>query len=326
MERLVIIDGNAILHRAFHALPPLTTKKGELVNAVFGFTSMLLRVVSDLRPKYVAVTFDRPKPTFRKAIYVGYQAHRPKMDEGLVSQIEKVHQVVNALGIPIYEIDGYEADDVIGTIASRVDGNIEKIIVTGDRDMLQLVNGSVKTYMPVKGISQAKMYSAKEVEEKFGIKPEQIVDYKALVGDASDNYPGVAGVGPKTASSLLQRFGTLEGIYQHIGEIESEKLRKTLAEESEAAALAKRLATIICDVPISFDLEKSKLKNLDRPHIHHLFEELEFRSLISRLSGSNNFSTSLQTSQELELKNKAKKKKEKIEDKKKDDIQQIELF
>ena len=315
MDRLVIIDGNAILHRAFHALPPLITKKGEEVNAVFGFTSMLLRVVQDLKPVYVIVTFDRPKPTFRKALYVGYQAHRPKMDESLSSQIEKVHKVVETLGIPIFEMDGYEADDVIGTIVTKIDGDIEKVIVTGDRDILQLVNSHVKVYMPVKGLSVSKLYGEKEVEEKYGIKASQIVDYKALVGDASDNYPGVSGIGPKTASQLVTKFGNLENIYEHIGEVESERFRKTLAENSESAALAKKLATIVRDVPITLNIEKCKLGNLDRPHVHKMLEDLEFRSLITRLGGSKN--------QELRIKNNEKPRRE---EKKGDNTQQIKLF
>lgn len=303
MKRLVIIDGNAILHRAFHALPPLTTKNGELVNAVFGFTSMILRVINDLKPEYLVVTFDRPKPTFRKAMYAGYQAHRPKMDEGLSSQIQKVHDVLKTMTIPVFEVDGFEADDVIGTITNKVDGDVEKVIVTGDRDLLQLVKTHVKAYMPVSGISQAKLFGEKEVEEKFGIKASQMVDYKALVGDQSDNYPGVAGVGPKTAGGLLKRFGTLEGVYSHIGEIESEKLRNVLATESEAAALAKKLATIVRDVPINFSLNKCLLRNLDRPDVHKLFEDLGFWSLMGRLGNGRG-------NKELRFKYKAEERKE----------------
>ncbi len=322
LDRLVIIDGNAILHRAFHALPPLTTKNGELVNAVFGFTSMLLRVAQDLKPAYLVVTFDRPKPTFRKSLYVGYQAKRPKMDEGLSAQIERVHQVVACLGIPIYEMDGYEADDVIGTITNKTRKSHEVIIVTGDRDILQLVDGNVKAYMPVKGLSEAKLFGEKEVEDKFGIKPGQIVDYKALVGDASDNYPGVAGVGPKTASGLLSRFKTLEQTYTHIGEIESEKVRRALAENSEQAGLAKKLATIVTDVPITFDIEKCRLKNLDRPHIHKLFEDLEFRSLIPRLGEGSK----MQPFDRTQGKSGKDAKKDIVKEEKRDTSQQIKLF
>lgn len=302
MQRLVLIDGHAILHRAYHALPPLTTSKGAQVNAVFGFVSMLLRVIADLKPNYLAVAFDRPKPTFRKQLYVGYQAKRPKMDSELVPQIEIVHKVLNEMGVPIFEMDGYEADDVIGTITERIrnhesclasrqarikDENIETIIVTGDRDILQLVDDKTKVYMPVKGLSESKLYGEKDVEEKFRVKSNQMVDYKALVGDQSDNYPGVPGIGPKTASGLLSHFHSLEELYQHLGDVDNENVRKKLAENAEAAGMAKKLATIVTDVPVTVDMEKCRLHDFDRPNVHKLFEELEFRSLIPRLTGNN---------------------------------------
>lgn len=328
MKRLVVIDGHAILHRAFHALPPLTTSKGKMVNAVFGFTAMLLRVINDLKPTHLAVVFDRPKPTFRKKMYANYQAKRPKMDESLIPQIEIVHKVVAEMAIPIYELDGFEADDIIGTLAIKASGlklktqssNVktttqnskvdEVIIVTGDRDMLQLVDDKTRVYMPVKGLSESKLYGEKEVEEKFGVKPSQIIDYKALIGDPSDNYPGVAGVGPKTASSLLARFKTLEELYQNLDKVDNEGLRKKLKESLESAEMAKKLATIVTDVPLEVNWEKCRLPNYDRPNVHHLFELLEFRSLIPRLSGG-------MRNNELGV------KKEKKEE---DNIQQTTLF
>jgi len=322
MKRLVLIDGHAILHRAFHALPPLTTSKGEMINAVFGFITMLLRVINDLKPTHLIVTFDRPKPTFRKKIYENYQAKRPKMDEGLISQIDIVHKVVSEMGIPIFEMDGYEADDIIGTLIQRTKNkeqrtekeDIENIIVTGDRDILQLVDAHTKVYMPVKGLSESKLYGEREVEEKFGIKASQMVDYKALVGDPSDNYPGVAGIGPKTAASLLSQFKTLEQLYQKLDRVDNEGLRKKLKESAESAEMAKKLATIVTDVPIEINLDRCQLKNFDRPNVHHLFEELEFRSLIPRLSGGikNN-----------ELRSKRQKKEEKSKENK---VQQTTLF
>jgi len=363
MNRLVLIDGHAILHRAYHALPPLTTAKGQLINAAFGFTSMLLRVISDLKPTHLAVAFDRPKPTFRKKLFVNYQAQRPKMADELSSQIETVHKVLNEMQIPIFELDGYEADDLLGTIAQQVksstpirsgsklkvsrlsgiydavnthrlrrladggsqtasgqSGKIEEVvIVTGDRDILQLIDNKVKVYMPVKGLSESKLYGEKEVEEKFGVKPTQIVDYKALTGDPSDNYLGVAGVGPKTASLLLQRFETLEQIYKHIKDIDSEKVRKALEVNIESANLAKQLATIVTNVPIRVDLEKCKLGNLDRPNVHSLFEEMEFRTLIPRLGKG----AKVQRSKDTKYKEHRTKN---IEQKKQDIIQQTKLF
>lgn len=286
MKRLVVIDGHAILHRAYHALPPLTTSKGEAVNAVYGFTSMLLRVIETLKPTHLAVAFDRPEPTFRNKLYKDYQIQRPKADDEFISQIDLVKKVVSEMGIPIFEKAGFEADDVIGTLARKSDTD-EVIIVTGDRDMLQLVDGKIGVYMPVKGLSESKLYKSQEVEEKFGVRPSQIVDYKALVGDASDNYPGVAGIGPKTASSLLSRFKTLETIYKKMDKIESEKVKKALDDHLKSAEMAKQLAKIVCDVPIKLDIDKCKLPNLDRPNVHQLFEEFEFWSLIPRLGGNN---------------------------------------
>lgn len=286
MKRLVVIDGHAILHRAYHALPPLTTSKGLTVNAVYGFSSMLLRVIETLKPTHLVVAFDTPEPTFRNKLFKDYQIQRPKVDEEFIPQIDLVKKLVREMDISTFEKVGYEADDVIGTLADKSSTD-EVVIVTGDRDMLQLVNAKTKIYMPVKGLSESKLYGEEEVEEKYGIKSSQFIDYKALVGDASDNYPGVAGIGPKTASSLLQRFKTLEQVYKHIDEIDSEKVKKALDDHLAEAEMAKKLATIVTDVPIKLDLDKCKLPNLDRPNVHQLFEEFEFWSLIPRLSSKN---------------------------------------
>lgn len=299
MKRFVLIDGNAILHRAFHALPLLTTSSGELVNAVFGFTSMLLKVITDLHPEYIAVTFDRPKPTFRKAIYIGYQAKRPEMVDELSSQIKRVHEVVSTLNIPIFEVDGYEADDVIGTLADQTKNlgqrtknktkePIETIIVTGDRDLLQLIDKYTKVYSPSKGLSETILFDEKTVEEKFGLKPSQWVDFKALKGDSSDNYPGVAGIGPKTASVLLKKYGTLEKLYKHLKELPEGTARK-LSEGIEMAEMAKQLAMIVCDVPVKLKLDDCKVSDYDKEKAIALFRELEFKSFIARLPGNEGY-------------------------------------
>ncbi|MBI3379924.1 hypothetical protein HY029_04170 [Candidatus Gottesmanbacteria bacterium] len=285
MKRLVVIDGHAILHRAYHALPPLTTSKGLIVNAVYGFASILLRVIESLQPTHLVVAFDTPEPTFRNKLFKDYQIQRPKVDDEFIPQINLVKKLVQEMGIPTFEKVGYEADDVIGTIAKKANAD-EVIIVTGDRDILQLVDDKVGVYMPVKGISESKLYKKEEVEEKFGVSPSQIIDYKALVGDQSDNYPGVAGIGPKTASTLLQRFQTLEQIYKNKKDIESEKVKKALDDYLKSAQMAKKLATIVTDVPLEFNVDECKLPNLDKPNIHRLFEEFEFRTLITRLSGN----------------------------------------
>lgn len=287
MNRLVIIDGNAILHRAFHALPPLTAPDGTLTNAVYGFTSMLIRLITDLAPSHVAVAFDRPKPTFRKELFTNYQIKRPKMDDGLAAQIPLVHEVLSAMHIPIFEQDGFEADDVIGTLCSHTPNNIDQIIiVTGDRDLLQLVTDTTKAYMPTKGLSEAKLYGPKEARERIGVDPKQIPDFKALAGDQSDNYPGVPGVGPKTAIELIKKYKTVELLY---GALEknsfdaSSGLKEKLIKNRKLATLSKVLATIRTDVLIDANiplLTKDQLKTVD---VLRIFEHLGFTSLIKRL-------------------------------------------
>ncbi len=290
MNRLVLIDGNAILHRAYHALPPLTAPDGSVVNAVYGFTSMLFKLFIDLKPTHIIVAFDRPKPTFRKQMFAGYQAKRPEMAEELSTQIAKVHDVIAAFGIPMYEVDGYEADDVIGSLAKQAIGKVQVIIVTGDRDLLQLVEGDrILTYMPVKGLSEAKIYGEKEAKERLGVKPQQIPDYKALAGDASDNYPGVAGIGPKTASQLLETFISVEKLYQAIQKKDvrlkefSPAVIEKLAHGAEDAVLSKDLATIRTDAPIHLNLDEAKIDSLDTPGARKALEEFHFLSLLKRL-------------------------------------------
>lgn len=310
--RLILIDGNAILHRAYHALPFLTNKKGEPIQAVYGFSSMLLKVISDLKPSYLAVTFDRPAPTFRKKLYKEYQAKRPEMEENLVSQVDKVHQLVADLGIPVYELDGYEADDVIGTLAKQAtqdikrrgekSPNVEVVIVTGDRDMLQLVDENTKVYMPIKGLSESKMYGISEVKEKYRLSPNQIVDLKALTGDPSDNYPGVAGVGPKTAQYLLTNYQSLENLYKSIKERNfpvkiPDKVVEALVKNYENAQLSKTLATIVCDAPVTFDTEKAKWHE-NKEKMKQTLLSFGFESLAKRVEKNNNKQTTNNKKQE----------------------------
>jgi len=278
--KLVIIDGNAILHRAFHALPPLTTKRGEPINAVYGLISMLLRVIADLKPTNLIVCFDRPEPTFRHKAFASYQAQRPKTATELTSQFEKAKRVITAFGIPIYEKAGFEADDVIGTIAGKADGDV--IIVTGDRDQLQLVNEKVKVYMPVGGLANAKLMGEEEVKAKMGVPPKLIDDYKALVGDPSDNYPGVTGIGPKTALKLLNEFGSLDNIYDSLDKIPKVVSQK-LKVGTKQARLSKKLATIVRDVPLEINLEDSGKWDLDSQAALLLFNEYGFKTLTERI-------------------------------------------
>ncbi|MCK4554040.1 DNA polymerase I, partial [Candidatus Parcubacteria bacterium] len=216
-QKLIIIDGNALIHRSFHALPPtLTTKKGELVNAVYGFTAVLLKAIREFKPDYVVLTLDKAAPTFRHIEYKEYKATRKKAPQSLYDQFDRIRQIAQAFNIPIYEKDGFEADDLIGTIAVKVDNNVEKIIVTGDLDTLQLVNDHVKVYTMRRGLTDSMIYDKKAVKQRYGLTPEQMIDYKSLRGDPSDNIPGVRGIGEKTAVELLQNFKTLENVYKNI--------------------------------------------------------------------------------------------------------------
>jgi DNA polymerase I len=286
MKRLVLIDGHALLHRAYHAFPKtLTTRSGELVNAVYGFNRILLSTLKELEPDYLIVAVDLPGPNFRHKEFVGYQAQRPKTDNELINQIKRVYQTVEAFNIPIKSSQGFEADDVIGTLSeqAKIKG-IETIIVTGDKDIMQLADENIKLFVPQRNSSSMKIYSPKEVKELLGIDPEQIIDYKALVGDPSDNYPGVSGIGPKTAVDLLKKYKSLDGIYKNLDKIKPIVVKK-LEEGKESARLSFKLATIIKDVPVKLDLKKAKLKDYDPEKVKNLYEELSFRSLLKSLPG-----------------------------------------
>ncbi|MDP2671006.1 MAG: DNA polymerase I [bacterium] len=283
MSKLVLVDGHALFHRAFHAMPPLTTSKGELVNAVYGFTVMLLKVLEDIKPEYAAVAFDTKAPTFRHTQFTGYKAHRIAAPSEMHEQLPRVKEVVSRLNIPIFVLEGYEADDIIGTLASQAVDQ-EVFIVTGDRDALQLVNTHVKTYMPGKSLSDIIIHDGRSFEQKYGFKPKQLIDFKALVGDASDNIPGVAGIGEVSATKLIAEFGSVEEIYKNLEKI-PEKTSKKLAEGAESAVMSKQLATIDTAVPIRLDLNKCLLHDYDKASAVELFEDLEFTSLIKRLPG-----------------------------------------
>ena len=324
MSKLILIDGNAILHRAFHALPPLTNPKGEIVNAVYGFFSMFLKILEDAKPDCVVVCFDRPKPTFRKELYVQYQAHRPKMDDNLVPQIGIVHEILEKMKVQIFELDRYEADDIIGTLAVQAVSQKDQrskikdqkkeetavIIVSGDRDLLQLVNNKVKMLAPITGITNMLLYDEQKVEEKYGIKQKQIIDYKALVGDASDNYPGVSGVGPKTAVNLLKEYQTLEVIYKNLDLIKQKNpnLAAKLKVGEESAEMAKKLATIVTDVPVTLNLTDCSTLNFNIEGLKEEFEKFGFKSLIKRLE-SNASENKKSATAEIQKKNEAQKKK-----------------
>lgn len=282
MEKLVLIDGFAILHRAFHAMPPLTNKKGQPTNAIYGFVSMLLRIIQDLNPTHIVVCMDEKAPTFRHKAFKTYQAQRPKTDKSLESQIEKTKEVIKAFNMPALSKKGFEADDVIGTLAEKYKKKIDVVIVTGDRDILQLVDKKVKVFMPIAGLSNGKLFGKDETVERLGVIPDLIPDYKALVGDPSDNYFGVTGIGPKTAIKLLDEFGSVDGIYKNIDKVQA-KVAEKLKKDKKSALMSHKLATIVKDVKVTLNLEDAAKWDLDSKKVLELFEELGFKTLTERI-------------------------------------------
>ncbi|MDO8490130.1 MAG: DNA polymerase I [bacterium] len=298
-ERFMIVDGNALLHRAWHALPPLTTSSGEIVNAVYGFLSIFLKAVKDISPTHVAATFDLKGPTFRHVQYVEYKATRVKQPDELYMQLDRIKTVVRALGILIFERKGFEADDVIATLCTRIANerpSAEIVIVTGDMDALQLVNTQTTVYCPRRGISDIALYDEKAVSARYGgLQPKQLVEYKALRGDVSDNIPGVKGIGEKTAIELVHRYGTVDNMLaaadDEIGvPFKYAKSIEKIVEQKEMAQMSRMLVELIHDVPIDFSFEKCALGRYDHEKVIQLFQELEFKSLIPRLSDLPDFS------------------------------------
>ncbi len=284
MERLMLLDGNGLIYRGYFALPPLSTAKGELVNAVFGFTSILLRGFQDVKPDYVAVAFDLPGPTFRHEEYREYKATRKPMPDDLRSQFPKVREVVAALRIPVLELAGYEADDVIGTLTLQAEARgIDSTVVTGDLDMLQIVSDRVRLMTTRQGVQSTVYYDPATIRERYGLAPAQMVDFKALKGDSTDNIPGIPGVGEKTAAKLIADFGDLDALYSRLDEVKQEKLRQSLEAHREQVHQSRHLATIVRDLPVELDYAAARLGDYDREAVVRLFRELEFRSLIDRL-------------------------------------------
>jgi DNA polymerase-1 len=285
LPKLLIFDGNALIHRSFHALPvTMKTSKGEVVNAVYGFTSFLLRAIKEFKPEMVALALDMKGPTFRHETYDKYKATRVKAAPELYAQIPRAREVAEILDIPVFQISGCEADDVIGTIVTKMDGKAENIIVTGDMDTLQLVNDYTKVYTMSRGLNDSILYDAKQVVAKYGLNPDQIIEYKALRGDPSDNIPGVKGIGEKTAVELLQEFSTVKNLYKNIKSDKiKDRIRELLIEYKDDALMSHDLATIRRDVDFPFDPQTLHFGGFDREKATKLFNELEFKSLLPRL-------------------------------------------
>jgi DNA polymerase-1 len=294
-KKLIIIDSNSVIHRAFHALPPLSTKEGELVNAVYGFLLVFFKAIKEFKPDYIAACFDLPFPTFRHKKFKEYKAKRPPTPKELYNQIPKVKEVLEVFNVSIFEKKGFEADDIIGTIGKRFPQKqdfpeVQIIILSGDLDTLQLVDEYTRVYLLRRGIKNTVLYDEKLVEERYsGLKPQQLVDFRALRGDPSDNIPGVRGIGEKTAIKLLKEFGTLDNLYNQL-EKKTEKsgglklrIKELLIQQKEQAFLSKDLATIEKNVPINFNPKKIQWGEYDKGKVVRVLKKLEFHTLIKRL-------------------------------------------
>lgn len=281
-DKFLVIDGSSLIHRAFFALPPLTTKQGVNTGAVYGFCNMLAKLLGDVKPKWLAVAFDKSRKTFRTELFADYKGQRKPTPSELSEQFPLARRLLEAMNITVLETDGYEADDIIGTFAVHAPKEAEIIIVTGDKDELQLLDERVKVYFTKRGISDIKTYDVAAFAEDYeGLEPKQLIDLKGLMGDSSDNIPGVPGVGPKTALKLIGEYGSVENVLENIDQISGKSLKEKLADNKEAALLSKKLATIFTEVPVELELDKYELKAMSdaaRP----LMQELEFRNLHER--------------------------------------------
>jgi len=282
MNTYLLIDGNAIMHRAYHAIPPFKTKDGTPTNVIFGFFSMLHKAITDFKPNYLIVCFDVKGPTFRKKLFEEYKAQRKKIDDDLLIQIPFVKEGLKEAHIIYAEKQGFEADDLLGTISKKLSSADNKVLIlSGDKDILQLANDHVFIVTPPIGFAKMKIYNKEEVLNKFGVSPEQMADFKALAGDQADNYSGAKGIGPKTASSLIQQFGTLENILANIDKVSSEKLQTILKENNENILMGKKLSQIDSNVEIDLDYEKTKFSYFHQDFKNFLLK-FEMYSLINR--------------------------------------------
>lgn len=282
-EKFLIIDGNSLVHRAFHAIPPLSTSDGTVTNAVYGFTNMLFKVLRELEPTYIAVAFDKGKITFRHATYTDYKAKRKATPPELRSQFPLLKEVLHHMRICTLELENFEADDIIGTLAGFANGKgIESIVLTGDRDALQLVSPRVRVLLTKKGITEMEEYDEGRVWDRYGVSPPQIIDIKGLMGDTSDNIPGVPGIGEKTALKLIQEYGTIENVIAEANKLPT-RWRNKIIEHRDLAQLSKKLATIDRRVPLNMDMEQFKWPGPDYPALLDIFSKLEFKTLVHNI-------------------------------------------
>lgn len=285
MKKLLLIDGNAIFHRAFHALPLLSDSKGNFTNAVYGFTKMLFEIIKKEKPDYLTIAFDHKDKTFRHQEFTAYKANRSEPPPELYPQMPVLQDLLKTFEIPIFQMSGYEADDIIGTLSAQAElhPDLQIRILTGDKDSFQLVTDRTNVIVPLKGITEVANYDPTGVQAKMGITPAQIIDYKALRGDASDNIPGVKGIGEKQAVELLQKYNNLDNIYAHLDELSTGQ-RNKLSDNRETAYLSQRMATIVRDMPIKLDLESCHLHAFPIDKARHSLTELGFNTLMRNLN------------------------------------------
>lgn len=310
MKTFLLVDGHALIHRAYFAIPPFKTKDGFPTNAIYGFFTILQKAIKDFNPSYLVILYDTPKPTFRKKLYKNYQIHRPKSQDDMIVQIPKLKEIFNEGSVYQLEMGGFEADDLIGTITTKIsESSIKKIILTGDKDIFQLINSSTYVMTPQIGFNNAILYDDEQVIKRLNVSPSLIADYKALAGDPSDNYPGAKGIGPKTAVKLINEYKSIENLYKNLENIKDERVKKLLIQNKKDVLISKELAVIKKDVQIKFDLEKSIFTGFNEKIKEELLK-LGMNGLVSRLFNNK----------EIPINYKTKKPK------KTNDEQQINLF
>ena len=284
-KKFILVDGHGILYRTFYALPQLTTSSGQIVNAVYGFTMILSRLLEEEKPEYMMIVFDTPVPTFRHQEFKEYKAHRKKMPDELINQIPLIKEIINNYNIPIYSKEGYEADDIIGTIAKEAEKrNCNTIIVTGDKDAFQLISPHTQVMTTIKGVTEVKIYDEESIRKRYGVDPEKIVDILALKGDPSDNIPGVPGIGEKTALTLIKKFGSLKDILNNVDQISKKSWREKIKKYKDQILMSKRLATIVREVPITYDFDAAKIKSPNYKELWGIFKKLEFKNLLKKIA------------------------------------------
>ena len=284
-EKIVLIDGHSIINRAFYGVPDLTNKDGLHTNGIFGFVNILFKIIEEEKPDYLTVAFDVKHPTFRHEMFAEYKGTRKGMPQELHEQVPVLKELLTAMGIKIMELPGYEADDLLGTVAKRSEAkNMDVLVVSGDRDLLQIVTDNIRVCIPKtkRGTTEYEMYYTKDVQEKYGLLPLQIIELKALMGDSSDNIPGVPGIGEKTATAILQQYENVENAHAHLEEIKPKRAKENLEAHYDMAIMSKKLATIETDAPYEYDWESARAGNVFTKEAYEICQKLELKKLMSK--------------------------------------------